>query len=271
MNKIIGRRIDKIIRQLGLKRFVETAELNSKLLYGLSPIIIYQMGKVGSTTIYNSLRAAKIPNPVFHLHVLSDDGHQLSVLDYQRTRPDKPFYDHIRHSQIIRSKLTDKNIKWKIITLVRDPIAREISDYFQTLKRKSPESFDDNENLKDITSTIETLSENLINFDETTDVACTWFDRELKTVFGIDVYAYPFDRAKGYKTIDNPRAEVSILRLEDLNQCSNILTEFLGARTPIKIINKNIGSQKNMPHNIKKLNDKLLYLKLYVKKFMPQN
>lgn len=36
-----------------------------------SPILIYQMGKVGSKTVYESLKALNLATPVYHTHLLN--------------------------------------------------------------------------------------------------------------------------------------------------------------------------------------------------------
>ncbi len=37
------------------------------------PILIYQMGKVGSNTVHKTLLASGIQNPVFHVHFLTKE------------------------------------------------------------------------------------------------------------------------------------------------------------------------------------------------------
>lgn len=38
------------------------------------PVLIYQMGKVGSTSIYKTLKRARIRYPIFHIHWFSKKG-----------------------------------------------------------------------------------------------------------------------------------------------------------------------------------------------------
>jgi len=57
----------------------------------------------------------------------------------------------------------------------------------------------------------------------------TWFDRELKSVFGVDVYAIPFDPAKGYEIYESEKARVLLVRLEDLRSRAPVaFGDFLG-------------------------------------------
>jgi len=54
--------------------FVESLKIRFRNFNTNPPILIYQMGKVGSTTILKSLKNAQIQNPVYHIHFLSSDG-----------------------------------------------------------------------------------------------------------------------------------------------------------------------------------------------------
>ena len=38
------------------------------------PLLIYQMGKVGSTAVQVSLQAADLEVPIYHVHVLTEEG-----------------------------------------------------------------------------------------------------------------------------------------------------------------------------------------------------
>ena len=45
-----------------------------------------------------------------------------------------------------------------------------------------------------------------------------WFDRELLKTFGVDVFATPFDFARGYTILRGERADVLVLRTEHLDR-----------------------------------------------------
>ena len=62
-----------------LKKILYFLYFNVRISYTLhakkkTPILIYQMGKVGSSTIQKSLMLSKIESPVFHVHALSTKG-----------------------------------------------------------------------------------------------------------------------------------------------------------------------------------------------------
>ncbi len=73
-------------------------------------------------------------------------------------------------------------IRWKVITLVREPIARAISDVFQNVYAIIPRINRLSEK-EAFASVSEHILEHLNSFNEANDYVCTWFDREIKAVF----------------------------------------------------------------------------------------
>jgi hypothetical protein len=60
------------------------------------------------------------------------------------------------------------------------------------------------------------------------DDALTWFDSELKQVFGVDVLSSSFPHSKGYRTYQGETADVLLIRLENLDACAReAFKEFL--------------------------------------------
>jgi hypothetical protein len=72
----------------------------------------------------------------------------------------------------------------------------------------------------------------------------SWFDDEIRTFFGVDVLEGRFLHQKGYQTYAAPRADVLLLRLEDLSQrAPEAFHEFLGIED-VELGTKNVGSEK---------------------------
>ncbi len=104
---------------------------------GPPPLLVYQMGKVGSKTVTESLKMAKIGRPIYHIHLLATE-----TLD-ENERKYKAFTPHVGgdlkyvwRSQYIRMRV-DRGLngeKWKILTLVRDPVARNLPTFFSTFE-----------------------------------------------------------------------------------------------------------------------------------------
>ena len=61
------------------------------------------------------------------------------------------------------------------------------------------------------------------------DVPDRWFDMEVRTLYGIDVFAEPFDAQRGYAIYHSEFADLLVIKLEKLNQCATTaMHEFLG-------------------------------------------
>jgi hypothetical protein len=198
-------------------------------------ILVYQMGKVGSSTIVASLQAARLNLPVHHVHFLTVEGIAYAEKIYKDNWHKRPNPLHLWHSQYLRRQIAkeDKNappgqVKWKVVTLVRDPIAHLISAFFQVLDSQ----VDYNYRQKARSLTMQEMAEELISlfrqFDFHRKQPLTWFDAELKSVFGVDVLAEPFPKQTGYKIYARGSAEILLFKVEKLNECASpAFQEFL--------------------------------------------
>jgi len=228
------------------------------------PILVYQMGKVGSTSVAFTLRESDLPNPVYHVHQLSNKGIDWNIeknkqrLEDTRKNSDLDdytrVYTHFYLKYLIRQldnnkrlrKKIDENLNvvpWKIITLVRDPIMREISDFFFSF-HKHPELVDKKEHLLNEAS-LKVLKNQLTQrFKNPRNWILEWFDKEMKEVFGVDVYQFPFDHEKGYTFIHSNNISILIFKLKKLDQSfSDAIFEFLNKKD-LKLIKRNVAEQK---------------------------
>ncbi len=216
-------------------------EKNNK---SLPPILVYQMGKVGSTAILKSLQRLNLYNRVYHAHFLSKSGIK-SVEDYYRSLPYIEVPNHIYESKQICIEIENstREQKWKVITLVRDPIARDISDLFQNIERDFPQirTLDSKNALIEIKTYLYNM---IIKFDESTDYACSWFDKEIKEVFGFDVYSHDFSKTNGYQIFQTEKADILVIKLEKLSEIhKEAFRQFLDIHD-FTIVKENIGSDK---------------------------
>ena len=136
-------------------------------------------------------------------------------------------------SSIIGSNYLVKRLKdytnIDIITVVRDPIAIEISSYFQN-KDKYDFSFNSQEVL------INYLRNR--NFEDG-----SWFDNEIKKVIGIDIFSEEFDKKTGYSVIENNNIRVLVLKLERINDVGELaLSDFTSKN--IHLVNSNVATEK---------------------------
>lgn len=211
-----------------------------------SAIIIYQMGKVGSTTIQTSLENGELSLPLYKIHFLSDEGMQHAEEFHQKTlKIPWETTPHIQTSQFLRERIqSDDTIKWKIITLVREPISREISEFFQYVHSMYPELLDENGNLEK-ERTFRILQAKFMFYNPQKNYTCRWFDMEVKGMFDLNIYDYPFNTEEGFTIINRGNVDLLILRVEDFDQSfSRAVTQFLNLSTPIEMVKSNVRAEQ---------------------------
>ncbi len=193
-----------------------------------SNLLIYQMGKVGSTSLEEAIKGS--------LHVHSLYSNWPCFVFYQQRRSNfterfsQHFYDWSRRVALNKRK------KIKIISLVRDPYARNISQYFQDLQHWMYHFSElDKKDLR-LESDLSLLFEIFEKaFDH--DYPFTWFDKEIKRFTGVDIFKYPFDKEKGYSIIQKGKYDILLIKLENLKFIWNIVEDFVGYKLALQSVN----------------------------------
>lgn len=201
------------------------------------PIIIYQMGKVGSTAVCKSLLDASIRNPILQLHFLSDD-----ISEHRRTHKRagiNPSPYHLYLGEAVRAQLDEhQSFPLKVISLVRDPIAFLVSDLFENPYFAGEEVLTASGSINP--EGAGNYIDRKLNERNTFDYMNDWFDRELMTVFGVDVFADPFPIETGYVVYSKDNVDVLLIRLEDLSAKGPMaIADFLGLGEPLTIVDSN--------------------------------
>jgi len=182
-------------------------------------IIIYQMAKVGSSTIYKALKHVDIANT--HLHYMGKNR----LIKRKKSR--KMVTPILKFAELIRIgcfKTRHKKPK-KIISLVRDPIARNVSLMFNLLHILIYEYRLDNKHVKE---EFQVMLENILLNYVNTEESYKWFSTELKKSTGVDIFEFPFDKERGYCRIEKNGFDILILRLDKMSELSNVIEEFVG-------------------------------------------
>jgi hypothetical protein len=183
------------------------------------PIIVYQMGRVGSASLANSLRMQGY-RFVFHVHRMNPENIKKAREEY------------IRHKEPPPKEDMGMKLYWHVavagrpaefISLVRDPISRNISAFFRNFRHFTGRGYEDSG------VPMEALAQMFIeNYNH--DVPLNWFDDEPKQALGIDVYEYPFEKKKGYAIIEKGNSRLLILKLElEDKHKERALGKFLGS------------------------------------------
>lgn len=207
------------------------------------PVLVYQFGKVGSSTLRTSLRRSPLKRPVYQVHRLSEAGIDNYRVNYEKAPDSGNVAACLAISESLREMLFNSDSdtpKLSVVTLTRDPVAAMLSSFFQTLDNKQNHKFRNPDGTMQTEQIINVIHRKFKQFDESKSRICTWFDREMKTTLGIDIFDYPFDPERGYQVIQTDKADVLLLRLEDLNRIGgNVVSDFLGLRSPLTLKNRN--------------------------------
>lgn len=199
-----------------------------------TPIIVYQMGKVGSSSVSDSLKAYGLGR-VFHVHRMNPDN-------IERVRQEYLAHDEIPPDESTGERLyadvVDRGREARFITFVREPISRNMSAFFQNFKRFTGVEYEDAD------FTVEELIDLFVE-GYRHPVPLTWFDVEMKQTLGIDVYEHPFPKEGGHLTVKEGNFELLILKLEVNDTIKErAIAEFLGFED-FRLTSSNVGQDKH--------------------------
>jgi hypothetical protein len=225
-------------------------------------IIVFQMGKVGSSTIYESLKSSKFAGSVFHVHHMTEDVLGKTEKIYTSQNIEVP--RHLRDSRFLLNELAkDLNgRKWAIISLVREPIARNISAFFQNIELPFPDfNFQNYDSAVKIQELVERFLQKYPH-----DIPLRWFDRQMKPVFGIDVYESDFPKTKGYKIYRGQLTDLLVVRLESLTECAEEAFGTFLNMDQFVLLNANTSNKKNYYNVYRKFVDSIKLPSEYIEK-----
>jgi hypothetical protein len=187
------------------------------------------MSKVGSTSVYSSLKNRLKYIPVIHVHFLGEfwlekfrHGHSVFNINLEKAK---------QTFKVINKSKT----RIKIITLVREPISRDVSGIFQTWKHL----FDfDNINDIPVSDIVTHLNSSKFNYCE------EWFKTDFLEFTGMNILNEKFDIERGYSIYKNEKVDVLCIKLEKLNEVYlKAFKDFLDIDNFI-LENQNISTEK---------------------------
>lgn len=185
------------------------------------PVLVYQMGKVGSSTIFHTLRASGIP--AAHVHVLLPENVDKWVV---KKRPNRW---EVRFRRILSHRIREGREPVRLVTLVRDPIGQNFSSYFQNFGRTQGDRFGEEDWVG--LSADEIIRQYREGYPKTT--AVRYFERELMPMTGIDIYRQPFPHEQGYQVLRQGRFSLLVLHVETPDRVKlEALNTFLGTKIP---------------------------------------
>lgn len=237
-------------------------------------LLVYQPGKVGSNSVEASMEEYNIP--VVRLHGV------LYPCEQEKRGIHKVFADYIK-----------KKKKAKIITIFRDPIAKDIGHFFQKLDfyendvawivngiveqdfQKSfmnylsaivpLEIWKKEKDFNNILSHIDYIGQK-----SPWGATWGWYDEEFKNNLGIDLLQENFDTEKGYSIIKKDNVEIMVLKMERMNYLENEIAVFLEL-PEFKMKKINQGKNKLYSFAYKEFYEQLHLPKEYVEFYFKNN
>lgn len=167
------------------------------------PVFVFQMGKVGSYALHRAL-FKWWPGVVVHRHHLWDRFDDAAIRAIERScfGGKRPVY---------------------LISLAREPIARNVSDFFETYEWYFGTS------ITERNETVPELQETFLS-EHRHSVPLVWFDERLRPVTGIDVYASTFP-PRGYQEYHRENIHLLVMRTDLENKTkSEVVKKFLPDR-----------------------------------------
>ncbi len=224
-------------------------------------VLIYQMGKVGSSSIEKSLDNYQIPN--YHIHTF-DDYEEFKM--YKNSADVAKFFDPTKRvgyrfllNQRRKTLVNRKNLK--IITLVRDPVATVLSRFFQDLHIQFIEGKKNEAIHKDMDATYKHLVdafEHNLNYHYFSD----WFDDEMKRNFKVNLLQEDINNQQAAFIYKKDNLDILLIKCEQLNECEDTLSEFLDIEA-FELKNSNEAKNKWYSEIYKDFKSKYDFTKLF--------
>lgn len=191
----------------------------------LPKLFVYTMGKVASSSVSDSLISAGIPCLDIHSlagpRILGILKAHLESDDFNKVPP-----HFVRSLKAYNSMIYNDQVK--IISLIREPISRNISAVFQNLPQK-------------FSNEPKEISARLKNYN--TSMPQLWFERDLKPATGLDVLNAEVDSTQSAFRFTNDKCDLLMLKLEeDDTIIEKTVSEFVGAKISLK--RSNVGENK---------------------------
>ncbi len=227
-----------------------------------TPILVYQMGKVGSSAVRNALFRSQsketslvlmshefypvrsrdpdslVIEPEYRSDIQYEIDHARRTFSGRTTRQKlRQLLREIFYSEMIYRNVIRRNKPAKVITLVRDPIANNISMFFEVFNQYT-------DSQRDLASyELDELAELFLQ-RYIHSRPLTWLDVELKRTLGIDVYKHELPKEKGYTVIEHGVLQLLILKCEIPDSTKEeAIARFVGI-DDFKMLKSNVAADK---------------------------
>jgi hypothetical protein len=153
-----------------------------------------------------------------------------------RNRMGRLFREKFYVEMIYRSYVKSKR-RLKVITLVREPVANNVSMFFQVMSQYLDPDVEPS--ACDTDQLIDVFIDKYMH-----SRPLTWLDAEVKTHFGIDIFQHPFPIQQGYTTITQANVSLLVLRCDlDDRTKAQAIADFIGL-DEFEIVRSNVRNEK---------------------------
>ncbi|MFT4252255.1 MAG: putative capsular polysaccharide synthesis family protein [Caulobacter sp.] len=166
--------------------------------------IVLSFSRTGSQALVSAFSAVS-PHPVTHLHFLG-----MASLEQRRAAFEargEPLPPMLRAAFATRALMTDPAQRFRIVSCIRDPIARQVSHLFKFPEIAMADGVDV---LSEPDRAADWMVENFFRRSP-----LTWFDDHICDPFGIDLFATPFDRTRRDLRFEREGLKLVVVRMED--------------------------------------------------------
>jgi hypothetical protein len=248
--------LSRTLRRLALRHYRPSKayyrrRLRRQIAGTRGEVVVYQMGKVGSSSLTASFGRLSPPWFAHHIHQLTAAEAE-NLKAFVRRSFDHPLVTPAQLASLFRQLVSVEYLRkrigsdwpWKVVTLVRDPVARNLSGFFEILDLEMSYGLESRLRERGADEVVRELGELFLRDYPNHDLPLTFFDIELKRSLGVDVYDTPFPKERGYHIYRHGNVEVLLLKLETLDDCVGEAVErFLGIEG-FEVVRSNIGSEK---------------------------
>lgn len=175
------------------------------------PVLVFSGSKTGSSTAWNSLRRSHLRRPVYHLHRLDEDMAERAKARMAEGKRPGVSAEDLRAITLLRNRLADEDVRFSVVTLIREPVARAVSSVFQRHDHTGIDMTSPDPTPDAIDATVALLHDMVPELIEANDL---WFGHNLGGNFGLDVWDRPFDPEVGHARYDGDRYDLALIRLD---------------------------------------------------------
>lgn len=223
--------------RIRFRSFLETRRFDPQ-----GDILLLQMGKVGSSSVYKAIRKSRFSGQVFQLHMINPDSIDSAMRKVKSSK--SPRIDsHLIYSSRLSPVVLSTATPLKIITMSREPISRALSFCFQDFKRQFGFALEG----EDQWEAYNQVAKTKLSIGSPHADPGLWFESELGKTLGINVFNQPIDVSEGAVRLDFPRASILLIRMEDLANAAVVdsISEFIGCNVSLVNSKSNVGAEKS--------------------------